>query len=188
MMCRRFLEAFAMVLGAASTLTACGGASASDPDMQIDAGSSTAELVIGSADYSGQGFVAVDDGAEVELIPGAQGGFHVWINVSIHGAKGNLYVQRDARRVSDGELVSRGLRQAIEVPAAAMESVWESPQAGPAFMCPAPVGLNVVDEELVFLVTLSDRDGQVLATDELVLILRCPSGDQEEFCRRICAG
>lgn len=186
---RRHVLHPALLLGTAILPAACGGASASEPDASVDAGpAGSAELVMGSAMYSGESFVAVDDGAEVELIPGAQGGFHVWINVRIRGAQGNLYLQRDARRVRDGELVSRGLPYLIEVPAEALEHAWESPYAAPAFMCPAPLGLNIIDEELVFTATLSNAEDQVLATDELVLIPRCPSGDQEEFCRRICAG
>lgn len=154
-----------------------------EPDVDL-----LGEALAGSAGADGSGFVPVPDGAEVELIGGAQGGFHVWLNVSVHGLAGTVLFERRARRASDDALVFRGLRQLIEVPDQAMDGWWDNPYATPAFMCPSPIGIKVYDEELVFEIELTDEDGEVLATDRLRLIPRCPEGEQAEFCRQICAG
>lgn len=146
------------------------------------------ELEVGSAELSGDGFIEVLDGMDVELVPGAQGGFHVWLNLRVLAAQGELYVEREARRVSDDALILRGQQQIIEVPAAAMEDWWESPYAAPAFMCPSPIGIKVFDEPIRYQITLTDLEGVVIAEDEVVLTPRCPQGDQAAFCAEICAG
>jgi hypothetical protein len=146
------------------------------------------ELEVGSANLSGDGFIEVVDGMDVELAPGAQGGFHVWLNLRVLAAEGELYVEREARRVSDDALILRGQPQFIEVPAAAMEDWWESPYASPAFMCPSPIGIKVFDEPIRYHVTLTNLDGEILAEDEVVLTPRCPVGEQAEFCTEICSG
>jgi hypothetical protein len=146
------------------------------------------EVEAGSAAADGSGFIEVVDGDQVELIPGAQGGFHVWINVRVHGAAGIFYVERDARRVADDALVLRGIGQPVEVPAEAMEDWWESPTAGPAFMCPTPIGIQVFDQEIEYTVRLVDESEAVIAEDHIVLTPRCPAGDQYDFCLEICAG
>jgi hypothetical protein len=171
----------AIVLGVAAACDAVELEPEPDPDL-------LGEALAGSAGADGSGFVPVADGTEVELIPGAQGGFHVWLNVSVHGFAGIVLFERRARRASDDVLVFRGLRQLIEVPDQAMDGWWDNPYATPAFMCPSPIGIKVYDEELVFEIELTDEDGEVLATDRLRLIPRCPEGEQAEFCRQICAG
>ncbi len=145
-------------------------------------------LQVGGADYQGTGFVELTDGQDVELVPGAQGGYHVWLNVRVHGAEGSLYLRREARRVVDNVLVLRGLPAVVDVPAEAMTGWWESPLAAPAFMCPSPIGIKVFDEELTFKVLLTDRDGEVLTAEEVVLRPRCPEGDLNAHCRDVCAG
>ncbi len=146
------------------------------------------ELEAGSAAFDGTGFVDITDGQEVELIPGAQGGFHVWLAVRVHGTAGELYVRHDARVVDTDALVLRGLLQPIDVPDEAMDDWWQSPAAGPAFMCPSPIGIQVFDQEIRYTVQLVDEDENVLAEDEVVLLPRCPAGDQNAFCLEICAG
>lgn len=146
------------------------------------------ELQVGSANVTGDGFIEVTDGMDVELVPGAQGGFHVWLNLRVLAAAGELYVEREARRVSDDALILRALQQYIEVPDEAMDDWWESPYATPAFMCPSPIGIAVFDEPIRYRVTLTDLDGEVIAADEVVLTPRCPTGDQAAFCAQICAG
>lgn len=173
---------------AAAGLLSSAACTAQVPDT-ADAGiSGDGELALGSAAADGTGWIEVADGTEVELIPGAQGGFHVWINIAVRGISGELYIERSARRASDGTLVFRGLRQPIEVPPEAADEWWQSPAAAPAFMCPSPIGIQVNDQELVFQVSLYSEDDIELATDQLILLPRCPGGDQSRFCLDICSG
>jgi len=167
------------------TVVACGGGEEPlGPDAQPPEG----ELLVGGAEHDGTGFVELVDGADAELIPGAQGGFHVWINVRVHGVDGRLFLEREARRTSDDALVLAGSRQLFEVPTDAMSDWWNSDTAAPSFMCPAPVGLQIFDTELTFHAVLYDEDDRVVAEDSLVLVPRCPEGDQAEFCASICSG
>lgn len=170
---------------AASTLllvAACSGGSGDEEEIL------PAALEIGSADATGEGFVAVDDGADVELVSGAQGGFHVWTTPRLSGAVGTIYLDREARRVSDDTLVLRAARTVLEVPGEAMLDWWHEDYALPSFMCPSPVGIRVFDEELSFHFELRDEDENLLAQDEIVLVPRCPTGDMNEFCQSVCGG
>src|SRR5690606_14625107 len=45
----------------------------------------SSQLHAGNARADGTGFIEVVDGQDAELVPGSQGGFHVWINVRVHG-------------------------------------------------------------------------------------------------------
>jgi hypothetical protein len=145
------------------------------------------ELEAGVA-IDGRGFVSVDDGAEFILAPGAQGGFHIWVNLRLRGVSGELYVEREARRVIDDELVSRAIRQYVPVPDDALSNWWENPDAMPSFLCPAPLGIQVNDQELVFEVRVTTEDGTVMAADQMSMTVRCPEGAQAEFCLDICSG
>jgi hypothetical protein len=147
-----------------------------------------AELVIGSAEISGVGFIAVTDGAEVELVGGAQGGFHLWTTLRTTGVAGVLTLQREARRVDDGTLILRAQPMRLEVPELAMEQWWQRDEASPSFMCPSPVGVTVFDVEIELTAQLADEDGLVVARDRVVLVPRCPIGDQHAWCLEICAG
>lgn len=167
------------LLGALLLVVACGDPAEPPPD---------GELEVGVAAVDGTGFVSVADGAEVELVPGAQGGFHVWLNLSVYGAEGALYVSRTARRVEDDALILRAPAQRLDVPGDAMVDWWQPDNAAPAFMCPSPIGLSVFDREIYFEVTLENADGEVVATDDLILTPRCPAGDQNAFCLSICSG
>lgn len=147
-----------------------------------------AELQAGVGALDGTGFFVTQTGQDAELVPGAQGGFHIWINFRVHKAAGKLYVKREARLSVDDSLILRGQRTLVEVPEDAMQDWWESPSAAPAFMCPSPLGLKVFDTEVAFQVLLENEDGELIAEDEIILTPRCPEGDQNEFCREICSG
>lgn len=145
------------------------------------------ELEAGVA-VDGQGFTTVGESAEFTLEPGAQGGFHIWVNLRLLGVSGELYVEREARRVVDGELVSKAIRQYLLVPDDALSDWWENPDPMPSFLCPAPLGLQVNDQELLFDVRVTTEDGAVMAADQMTLTARCPDGAQAEFCLDICSG
>lgn len=146
------------------------------------------ELIAGTAAFDGSGFVETTSGQDAELVPGAQGGFHVWINFRVTKTEGALYVERQARRVDNDALILRGQRVRVDVPANAMTDWWQPDFAAPAFMCPSPLGLQVFDTEVSFQVVLSDDEGEIVAEDEIILTPRCPSGDQHDFCVEICSG
>lgn len=172
-----------VILGLAA---ACGdGLDPAGPDA---GGPLAGELLAGGALVDGTGFVELDDGADAELVPGSQGGLHVWINVRVHGVHGDLYLEREARRASDGALVLAGSRRFFEVPEDAMQDWWESPLAAPSFMCPAPVGIRIFDEPMTFTARLFDGDGVQVAQDTLTLVPRCPTGEAAELCRDLCDG
>ncbi len=61
-----------------------------EDDPGQDAGPLLGDLLVGGALSDGTGFVELVDGADAELVSGAQGGFHVWINVRVQGVAGPL--------------------------------------------------------------------------------------------------
>tara|TARA_R110002096_G_scaffold16898_9_gene57896 strand:- start:4338 stop:4868 length:531 start_codon:yes stop_codon:yes gene_type:complete len=147
-----------------------------------------ADMQIGLSTNGSEGFMEVSDGADVQLASGAQGGYHVWTTPRFRGAMGTLYLDREARRVSDGTLMLRASRLVIDVPEDAMDDWWREQQAIPSFMCPAPVGLQAFDVEVEFTFTLRNEDEELLAEDSLVVIPRCEGGDNGDFCRNVCSG
>lgn len=175
-------------LCASAILAACGEGGGVSPDAGPDAGPLSAELVLGAASASGEGFVEVDDGDDAALISGSQGGFHVWIATRLQGVSGTVYLDREARRQSDGTLVLRAARAVLDVPESAEAEMWQAPAALPSFMCPAPLGVKVFDEPMVFRAVLLSEDEVVLGADELVLVPRCPEGDERDFCIQVCSG
>jgi len=158
------------------------------PAAEVDARPPAGELELGGATNDGTGFVALADGADVTLIPGAQGGFHVWISVRSRGVAGDLLITHEARRVTDGTLVLAGSRRHLAIPDDAIGAWWSPARATPSFMCPAPLGVRVFDEPLRFRVTLTGEDDQVVSTGQLVVTPRCPTGAHAAFCADICAG
>src|SRR5688572_13440589 len=92
-------------IGAVAGLLAC-----EPPIDPPDPSPSSLSLVLGTGLSDGTpGFVPVIDGAELTLEPGAQGGFHVYINVRLDdaglAAVGDFpLIAREARRISTGEL------------------------------------------------------------------------------------
>lgn len=166
----------ALACAALLALVGCGGS----PPM------GSVRLALGSAASDGSGFLPLD--GDQTLVAGAQGGFHVWLKYRVAGmAPAKIHVHRESHRVSDHALVllTDGTQ---EVGAAAGDGWWELPAALPSFMCPTPLGVNVIDEPILFDVTLTTSDGAPLANSSAEATVRCPAGDQSAFCRRICSG
>lgn len=147
----------------------------------------TATLELGTVASDGTGFLPLT--GDQPLISGAQGGFHVWLKYRVTGmAPETVTVHREARRVSDHRLVltTDGVQ---DVGVAGPDGSWELPMALPSFMCPTPIGVQIMDQAILFDVEMKLDDGTVIkATAEA--IPHCPpDGDpQRDFCLRICNG
>src|SRR5687767_3853593 len=97
--------ALAITAALTAGTAACAG---SDPDGggpdggggEADAGADpTGELLLGGAEDTGTGFIDLADGSDAPLIAGAQGGYHVFTSLRARKMKGELRIEREARRV-----------------------------------------------------------------------------------------
>jgi hypothetical protein len=164
-------------------LTGCAGP-IDPPDGGSDGGALWPEgtLELGAEGPDG-GFVAMP--AEVEATPGAQGGFHVPVVYRVTGkALPGVLFEHRIRRTRDNTLVSKGTRTWDVSPVGAGQS-WTTAGAVIIFLCPTPVGVNVVGESLTFEVTAT-KGGELLGTAGASAQFRCPAGDA--FCESICKG
>lgn len=162
-------------------LGACGAAPPDVPPPPL-------QLALGGAARVDGAFLPLVDGQDVPLIEGAQGGFHVWMKYRLSGLDEprHFLVEKRAWRESDGKLVLRAMGSVD-----AGTGDWELPEAMPMFMCPSPIGLRVVDETIVFQVTLTDEEaGAAAAQGQVPLVPRCPTtpDDKQAFCLSICSG
>jgi len=144
------------------------------------------QVTLGGAAPDGSGFLPLQ--GDVTLIPGAQGGFHVWLKYRTVGmTPGPARVEHTARRASDGRLILTSMRtQDIGPPSP--DGYWELPVAIPAFMCPAPIGVQVRDERVIYRVVVEDMAGTPLGEGEASATPRCPTDSQSAFCLSICSG
>jgi hypothetical protein len=119
----------------------------------------------------------------IELHQGAQGGFHAPVLFRVNGQveSAAIFTHR-LTRTSDGVLVSKGTR-AFDVTGGA----WATPSAVPLFLCPTPVGVNIVDQQLTFELTVSRASGVVLGRAKATAVVHCPASAQS-FCASICKG
>jgi hypothetical protein len=158
----------------ASLVVACGGPGA------------TGTVELGATLPDGTGFVQL--GGEVELVPGAQGGFHVWVKFRAAGIEPQrVRLKRFARRSSDGRLILR-TESVTEIGGANGGGRFEAPDPIPWFMCPSPVGVRVRDERVTFDLALESLNGTLLGSASGDAVVRCPAGEQAAFCERICSG
>ncbi|MEQ8272055.1 MAG: hypothetical protein RMA76_15480 [Deltaproteobacteria bacterium] len=171
---------------------ACSGTEPPDPPPP-----GSGALIVGAGEEDGSaGFIAVDDGVDLVLQPGAQGGFHVYVNLRFteasldkFGAEEKPLIRRFARRTDAGTLVSRSTHTTTLMPAPDAEGMYDTENSIPVFLCPSPIGVQVAEERLILEVeAAADEDDPEPIIDTLEFVPRCPEGDQEEFCRRICFG
>ena len=136
---------------------------------------SPAQLELGKRDEAG-GFTRYEPGQDVMLVAGAQGGFHVWLSYQMTPPRnGPTPLERTAWREVDDQLVLRS-----------MGSIEPDGEPLPMFMCPAPVGLSVLDQPIEY--RLRFLDGEIeLAKGSITLVPHCPA-EQIELCQRICNG
>jgi hypothetical protein len=144
-------------------------------------------LALGGTADDGAGFTPL--GGDVALVPGAQGGFHVWLKYRVTGSSpGPMRVRHSGARADDGRPVLVGQSRPVDVGTPDDAGAWESPSAAPAFMCPAPIGIPVDGTPIRFRVELLDVNDRPVASGQAEATPRCPRGDQEAFCVRICRG
>jgi len=157
-------------------LAGCGGATPAP---------TPGSVTLGTAALDGTGFLPLE--GDQPLVPGSQGGFHVWLKYRVSGmAPGRVEVKRTVRRVSDDRL----LLQADGTQDLGDEAVgyWETPNAIPSFMCPSPLGVNIIGERAVFDLVILDERGNKLGEASAEATAHCPGGDQAAFCQQICSG
>lgn len=175
--CSLYARCSLCALLTAASLWGCGAREAHLGDTRLE---------LYSAEAGGTGLIALT--GDQTLVPGAQGGFHVWLKFKLLGAPtGRLRWNHTARRSSDNRLLVTGDRIIEMTPTGSLQG-YESPEPIPAFMCPSPLGVKVMDEPVVFQVTLSDENGNRLASATATATPRCPPGEQNAFCVRICTG
>jgi hypothetical protein len=172
-----------VVLALAVCVSACGGGGAADGGTD---GStplwSDGTLRVGTRSSSG-----VDDfvtfGAQVPLTPGAQGGYHVETRYQIVGQRLDGVVFNHTVRLTDGgTLISRGTRR-FDVGDDGGDP-WVS-EIFPVFMCPTPVGVSVLNEQVTFEITATSTDGGFLGSANGTTRLHCDPG---AYCEVVCRG
>lgn len=115
--------------------------------------------------------------------PGSQGGFHVSVSYRLpEGGVGSITFSHAVRRSSDGVLVSRGSR--VFDLGNASEQAWTAPEAVRVFMCPTPLGVDIVNQALRVEVTAADASGRVLGVSQAQTTFKCSSS----YCTSSCTG
>lgn len=163
---------------------ACSGEPGEPPPPDVDP-----MMIVGAGPDDGSpGFISVDDDVQLTLHPGAQGGFHVYVNLRFATNMEKPLIQRDVRRVDTMELVSRSKHTAELEPAPGDAEGFDTKSSIPVFLCPSPVGIQVAEMPLVLEVTAGEtEDDPNPLEDTLRFTPVCPA-EHEEFCRRICFG
>ena len=152
-------------------LMACGPVSP-DPPGKEDADEDIGSMTIGHA--FGESFRPLEDGAELPLVAGIQGGYHVEVALSVEDMPARIDVHRETRRFEDGALVARTWFRSNVKPDGRLDF------EVPVFLCPAPVGLSIADETLEVIYRVEEIESRV------AFVPRCPEGDMfcDESCRR----
>lgn len=148
-----------------------------------DGGEAGGPMELGTTDSAGA-FTAL--GGDIDAIPGSQGGFHLDLLYRLpQGGQGPVTFEHRVVRARDNTLVSRGTRQWDL--GLFLVAPWTSPTAVNVFMCPTPVGVDVIGEELFFTVKARDAKGRLLAEGTGRATFRC-GANATAWCRDICKG
>ena len=143
-------------------------------------------IALGTTALDGSGWMPLE--GDQTLVPGAQGGFHIWLKYRVTGmAAGTVTVKRTVRRVSDNKLVLTTMGSQ-DLGQAGPDGGWELPMALPSFMCPSPLGVNIIGEPMRFDLVIDGADGQKLGESTAEATPWCPTDDQAQFCQNICSG
>ncbi len=152
------------------------------------------ELQVGTAPESGEGFVPFEDGDDVPLVWGAQGGYHIYLSYLVRGYDPNGIVVR--KRVSfavNGDEITENpealnLRPPDEP---ADDTYCGLRNAQLAILCPTIVG-QIEDADLVIEVDLEDLAGEATSVTRYARAV-CPTDEEPDEdgrtdCNRICDG
>lgn len=153
---------------------------------------SAVTVALGTVDlrqYGDTRWVDLTPGRAVELAPGAQGGFHLWLHYRVTGAVGEFAVQRQVDRLGDNGARARVLTTEFRQTFLAGE-VFTTPNPVPSFMCPTPIGVDIRGATAELTLRLATTDGVTVAQAQTTFVPSCPpAGDpQRDFCQSICSG
>ena len=164
-----------------------GGTDTPGPEPQDASSPYPVEVMLGGANPDISGFTTL--GGDVTLVPGGQGGFHVWVKYRVTGAGAeNVLLNYTARRTSDGRLILKNSNVLVTLGAPGSEGYWESPVPFPAFMCPSPLGIAVQDQPLGFEFEVRDTNGALRGGATATFTPHCPTDEQATHCVAICNG
>ena len=159
-------------------------------DMQPPVG----KLALGTIDvpqFGDMRWVDLVNDQKVELAPGAQGGFHVWVLYRLQGVAGRVQVFRIANRLPpDGAPSQRVLTTSgfITIPPG---DLWQSDPI-PSFMCPTPIGVSVLSAPIELSVRFAAEDDATVTLAQATVRMQeqCPpaSDPSHSFCLQICQG
>ncbi|MEM7676374.1 MAG: hypothetical protein AAF449_10265 [Myxococcota bacterium] len=136
------------------------------------------------------GFAAIDDLAELPLRPGSQGGLHVYINLRMSEAAVEAIgerplIYREARRISDGRLVSR-LEHRTQLVSSSTTGAFDTERSISLFLCPTPVGIDVANEPLELTVDVKTDYGEEPSAQGKVRFVPYCLEEGREFCLDLC--
>jgi hypothetical protein len=173
-------------LSAAVLAIGCGGGVTPPPPLPDASSPYPVEVTLGGANTDSSGFTTL--AGDITMVPGGQGGFHVWVKYRVTGAGAEtVLINYNARRVSDGRLILKNnISAALGAPGG--EGYWESPVPIPAFMCPSPIAVVVQDQPLVFQLEVRDTNGALRGGATAMFTPLCPTDNQAAHCVAICNG
>ena len=184
----------ALWMGSAGLLAAGLSAACQPPEAPPDLQPTVGTLTLGTVDvprFGDSRWVDLVDDQQVQLVPGAQGGFHVWVLYRTQGLTGRVQVFRIAERLPpDGSPRQRVLTTSgfLTIPT----DSWQTPDPIPSFMCPTPIGVSVLSApiEISVRITAADDANATLAQAKVRLQEQCPpdADPTHAFCLRICQG
>ncbi|MBI2372412.1 MAG: hypothetical protein HYV07_00300 [Deltaproteobacteria bacterium] len=165
-------------------LLACGPSEPSPGSFQIG------KIVLGGGhDDATPGFVELEPEDPIALLPGIQGGFHMYVNARLTELDGtppsSLVFEREARSEASKELLSRGKQRIELVPGPAGSLETGRPQQ--LITCPTPAGVPAAGHLVLLSVAVSTADSnESLGSAELLVRPTCPTDALAAYCADIC--
>jgi hypothetical protein len=147
------------------------------------------ELVLGSADTNGTGFLSLHEGQSVSLVSGIQGGFHVWFQFRAKNLCADSVVINRATTWMDGVEITHAaeILSLVEPEdhTIAAEGWFELRAARTAILCPSPK--NVVGVPIRMQAIVMDKFERSAAAG-ITIMPTCPTDAQSTTCAILCSG